>query len=140
MGLEPATADGPCGLPLFDQPLIQDPACADLVKGLHRTYTEPGLERRIVLSKREMSALAAEWGKKLNIKAIDSNARVVELSGGNQQKVVIGKSLIQRPRVIIFDEPTRSVDVGAPRSISCCTASPTTVWPSWSFPLICRRR
>jgi simple sugar transport system ATP-binding protein len=66
-----------------------------------------------VLSKREMRALAAEWGKKLNIKAIDSNARVVELSGGNQQKVVIGKSLIQRPRVIIFDEPTRSVDVGA---------------------------
>jgi len=61
----------------------------------------------------EMKELADHWTKALNIKAIDSNARVIELSGGNQQKVVIAKSLVQKPEVIIFDEPTRGVDVGA---------------------------
>ena len=56
---------------------------------------------------------AAEWIKTLQVRAIDPNARVVELSGGNQQKVVIAKSLIQSPQLVIFDEPTRGVDVGA---------------------------
>lgn len=57
--------------------------------------------------------MAAEWSKKLNIKAINSNARVIELSGGNQQKVVIARALVQKPKIVIFDEPTRGVDVGA---------------------------
>ena len=71
------------------------------------------LEKSAVISFKEMRALSAEWTKKLNVKAINDNARAVELSGGNQQKVVIGKGLIQAPRVVIFDEPTRGVDVGA---------------------------
>ncbi len=57
--------------------------------------------------------VAAEWLKRLNIRAINRDARVNELSGGNQQKVVIGKSLTQKPKLVIFDEPTRGVDVGA---------------------------
>ncbi len=69
--------------------------------------------RAAIISLAEMRALAADWTARLNVKAIDDSARVVELSGGNQQKVVIGKGLVQKPRVVIFDEPTRGVDVAA---------------------------
>jgi len=72
-----------------------------------------GREKSAVVSMEEMQALSAEWTKHLGVRAINDNARVVELSGGNQQKVVIGKGLVQKPRLVIFDEPTRGVDVGA---------------------------
>ncbi|RUW51071.1 MULTISPECIES: sugar ABC transporter ATP-binding protein [unclassified Mesorhizobium] len=72
-----------------------------------------GREQAWVINQQELRQLSAEWTKTLNIKAINDNARVVELSGGNQQKVVIGKGLVQKPRIVIFDEPTRGVDVGA---------------------------
>ena len=71
------------------------------------------LTRSSVVSFAEMREIAADWSKRLDVKAINDNARVVELSGGNQQKVVIGKGLAQRPKLVIFDEPTRGVDVGA---------------------------
>jgi len=67
----------------------------------------------LVASMSETRALAAEWTRKLNIRALSSDSRVIELSGGNQQKVLIAKALVQKPRLIIFDEPTRGVDVGA---------------------------
>ncbi|MBZ8135121.1 sugar ABC transporter ATP-binding protein [Afifella sp. IM 167] len=66
-----------------------------------------------VVSRSEAKALAKEWIKRLDVKAIDPDARIIELSGGNQQKVVIAKAAIQKPKLIIFDEPTRGVDVGA---------------------------
>ena len=67
----------------------------------------------IVVSRKEMIELAQTWRDKLNIRSINADARVIELSGGNQQKVVIAKSLVQKPQLVIFDEPTRGVDVGA---------------------------
>jgi simple sugar transport system ATP-binding protein len=53
------------------------------------------------------------WKQRLSIRAMDESVKVIELSGGNQQKVVIAKALLQRPKVLLFDEPTRGVDVGA---------------------------
>jgi D-xylose transport system ATP-binding protein len=49
----------------------------------------------------------------LKIKAPSCELIVSELSGGNQQKVVLGKSIMTNPRVILLDEPTRGIDVGA---------------------------
>ncbi|MGZ6023335.1 MAG: sugar ABC transporter ATP-binding protein, partial [Rhizomicrobium sp.] len=68
---------------------------------------------RMWLSKRETAAKGSTWIERLKVRAIGNEVKVVELSGGNQQKVVIAKSLIQEPELIIFDEPTRGVDVGA---------------------------
>jgi simple sugar transport system ATP-binding protein len=67
----------------------------------------------IAVSPSEMRDLAASWTKALKLKTLNDDARVIELSGGNQQKVVIAKALVQKPKLVIFDEPTRGVDVGA---------------------------
>ena len=84
-----------------------------IAENLYSGLIAAGLERLAYVSMREMAALAGQWTETLRIRAMSADARVVELSGGNQQKVVIGKGLVQRPRLIIFDEPTRGVDVGA---------------------------
>jgi ABC-type sugar transport system ATPase subunit len=70
-----------------------------------------------LISQREQSRVGLEWIKRLTIRAINARARIVELSGGNQQKVVVAKSLVQDPKVVFFDEPTRGVDVGAIQEI-----------------------
>jgi ribose transport system ATP-binding protein len=55
--------------------------------------------------------------QKLNIRTPSQDQIVQYLSGGNQQKVVLGKWLNIRPRVLLLDEPTRGVDIGAKREI-----------------------
>jgi rhamnose transport system ATP-binding protein len=61
---------------------------------------------------REM-ADALDYRKKLQIKAASMGARVGTLSGGNQQKVMLAKWLNTQPKILIVDEPTRGIDVGA---------------------------
>jgi ABC-type sugar transport system ATPase subunit len=67
---------------------------------------------RFLLSRARRSELANYWVERLKINALQRKAKIVELSGGNQQKVVLAKTMVQDPSIIIFDEPTRGVDVG----------------------------
>jgi len=60
----------------------------------------------------ELAAVLKYW-KSLSIKAPHVNVKVESLSGGNQQKVVISKWLMSEPRILILDDPTRGIDVGA---------------------------
>lgn len=66
-----------------------------------------------LVSSERARQVGEHWTRLLNVRAIGKEVKVIELSGGNQQKVVIAKSLVQEPELIVFDEPTRGVDVGA---------------------------
>lgn len=67
-----------------------------------------------VVDNKKEAEIADYYGKAMRIKAPDlKNTKVVTLSGGNQQKVVVGKAMATQSDIIIFDEPTRGVDVGA---------------------------
>jgi ribose transport system ATP-binding protein len=70
-----------------------------------------------IINRRKESKAAVEACKAINIKTPTPEMRVANLSGGNQQKVVLAKWLTFRPRVLIFDEPTRGIDVGAKAEI-----------------------
>ena len=66
---------------------------------------------------RQASVITNEYIEKLNIKLNDVNSYVMNLSGGNQQKVVIAKWLAKNCKVLLFDEPTRGIDVAAKAQI-----------------------
>lgn len=70
-----------------------------------------------ILNKRKQSKLALDYIKKIGTACRDENQSVAYLSGGNQQKVVLSKCLNAKPKVLLLDEPTRGVDVGAKQEI-----------------------
>jgi ribose transport system ATP-binding protein len=87
---------------------------------IRENITLPSLERYakagLIAFDRERKA-ATDICQKMNVKAPSVEERVINLSGGNQQKVVLAKWLSLEPKVLIFDEPTRGVDVGAKAEI-----------------------
>ncbi|HEJ2548647.1 sugar ABC transporter ATP-binding protein [Pseudomonas aeruginosa] len=73
----------------------------------------PALARHGVIDRRREEALARRQVEALRVRCADTAQAVGELSGGNQQKVVIGRWLERDCQVLLFDEPTRGIDVGA---------------------------
>ena len=75
------------------------------------------LSRRGWVSPAVIAAFARDWMSRLGVKAAGPETVVGTLSGGNQQKVALAKWLATDPRVILLDEPTRGVDIGAKAEI-----------------------
>ena len=73
----------------------------------------PEHRRGILLNNESENSAADKMISDLKIKSFNRNQKVMHLSGGNQQKVVLGKVLLSSPKMIILDEPTRGVDIGA---------------------------
>ena len=78
---------------------------------------EERLSRHGIVQDEAEKALSKEYVSALGIKTPTDEKNVVELSGGNQQKVILSKWLAKKPKLLILDEPTRGVDVGAKAEI-----------------------
>lgn len=92
---------------VLDQTIVNNSTLASLKKVSGRFVTNPDAER----------AVSEKAARDLRIKAPDVSTVTGTLSGGNQQKVVLAKWLLTKPRVLFLDEPTRGIDVGAKQEI-----------------------
>jgi inositol transport system ATP-binding protein len=75
------------------------------------------VDNRGFVNQREVNRLAEEFCAKLRVKTPNLAETVANLSGGNQQKLLIARWLLTKPRILILDEPTRGIDVGAKSEI-----------------------
>ena len=83
-----------------------------VISCLRKVLTKMGL-----ISYKKIDMLADDWIKELNVRTVSAKKKVGALSGGNQQKVVMAKWLATDPDILLLNEPTRGVDVGAKAEI-----------------------
>ncbi len=88
---------------VLEEPIVRNVTLANL----------PGVSASGVIDQREETRVAERFRKAMAIRCSGVQQKVVNLSGGNQQKVVLSKWLFTDPKVLILDEPTRGIDVGA---------------------------
>jgi inositol transport system ATP-binding protein len=79
--------------------------------------TQDKVDRFGFVEQREVTRLAEEYAAKLRVKTPNLAETVENLSGGNQQKLLIARWLLTKPKILILDEPTRGIDVGAKAEI-----------------------
>jgi putative multiple sugar transport system ATP-binding protein len=72
-----------------------------------------GISKNFIINEGKEIQIAEEYRKKIRIKSPDILQKTINLSGGNQQKVVLSKWINSNPDILILDEPTRGIDVGA---------------------------
>lgn len=92
---------------LHNRPVRENATIANL-----RQFTTGGL-----LSRRSENAFVAKYTKLLDIRMANPELEIRNLSGGNQQKALLARALSVKPKVLILDEPTRGVDIGAKQEI-----------------------
>jgi ribose transport system ATP-binding protein len=92
---------------ILEMPIRENITLANLLQHARALLIDPASEART----------ARAQAASLSIKAPNIETQAITLSGGNQQKVVLAKWLSMQPRVVIFDEPTRGIDVGAKTEI-----------------------
>jgi putative multiple sugar transport system ATP-binding protein len=77
------------------------------------------IQKGFSIDEYQKSKYSEKYCRELQIKTPFLEQKVKNLSGGNQQKVVLAKWMMSHPKILIFDEPTRGIDVGAKYEIYC---------------------
>ncbi|GEC31267.1 sugar ABC transporter [Sinorhizobium fredii USDA 205] len=89
----------------------------DILENMQVAVLQDRFVKRGFVSEKEITAACEEMSRKLRVKTPNLQERIENLSGGNQQKVLIGRWLLTNPHILILDEPTRGIDVGAKAEI-----------------------
>ena len=89
----------------------------DILENMQIAVLQDKFVKRGFVSEKEVTAACEEMSRKLRVKTPNLSERIENLSGGNQQKVLIGRWLLTNPHILILDEPTRGIDVGAKAEI-----------------------
>ena len=91
--------------------------CMSVLENINMINAKEICSKRGVINLPKFKVVAEKYRSALNIKLANINQMVSTLSGGNQQKVVLSKWLEMKPKIVLFDEPTRGIDIGAKTEI-----------------------
>jgi len=70
------------------------------------------MKRGGIISSGKEKSIVSDTIEKFDVRTSSATKKIVYLSGGNQQKAIIGRAMARRPRILIFDEPTKGIDIG----------------------------